>query len=583
VKPAVNKAIAVGALVALAGVAFLFAFTFFRKGGYSTRDSYLVRARFTDATGLTWKSRVQIAGIQVGEVTEISLDDSRALLEIRIRNDVPLYKDACLYKSFPSALLPDAILEVAPGSREQLSMRDLPEAEREITCIREATSVQQLLDAMARIAQDVQLLTGDLAKTVNGERGSLRTIVENVAAITDRVDRLVAENDANITEILQNTRDFTGDLRDIASRDKERIHAILVNTERLTAQLRETAATLQGIMTGEPTSGTGSPPGADMAGPEGIEGGPVIAAAPVTPGAPGTPGPAGVPGTPGAAGAPAPSAPQAKGVQQAVARLNDSLAKLDDILGRVREGKSVAGKLLVDERMGRKVGSAVEGITDYVDRLQELQIELSLRSEFLFNQSVDDGRPGAKVYFGARILPRPDKFYLVEVVSDPRGVDTVTTDTVTTRNAATGAESTSITTRVEHEDKLTFSVQLGKRFGPVTFRAGVIESSGGLGADLHLLEDALQLSVNFYQFSRPGDQDALPRAKVWANYNFLSHFYVTTGVDDFLNRWRTGNLPGGRSFSLGTDVFFGAGVYFTDDDIKTLLLSGSGNAASAAR
>ncbi len=30
-------------------------------------------------------------------------------------------------------------------------------------------------------------------------------------------------------------------------------------------------------------------------------------------------------------------------MKQAVEKLNDSLAKLDDILGKVREGKSVAG------------------------------------------------------------------------------------------------------------------------------------------------------------------------------------------------------------------------------------------------
>ena len=74
VKPAVNRALAVGVLAAVTGVAFLVALTFFRKGGYSERDSYLVYAYFSDATGLTWKSRVQIAGIQIGEVDEIALE-----------------------------------------------------------------------------------------------------------------------------------------------------------------------------------------------------------------------------------------------------------------------------------------------------------------------------------------------------------------------------------------------------------------------------------------------------------------------------------------------------------------------------
>jgi len=38
---------------------------------------------------------------------------------------------------------------------------------------------EQLLDSMARIATDVQTVTGDLAQTVTGNTGSLRNIVEN--------------------------------------------------------------------------------------------------------------------------------------------------------------------------------------------------------------------------------------------------------------------------------------------------------------------------------------------------------------------------------------------------------------------
>ncbi len=249
-KSGFNKALAVGALVAVAGSAFLFAFTFFKKGGYSEKESYLVHARFADATGLTWKSRVQIAGIQVGEVSKIALEGNKALLQMRIRNDVELHTDACLYKAFPSALLPDALLEAVPGSADKPLLSSLPEAEREITCIREATSVQQLVDAMAKIASDVQMVTGDLAKTVNSDQGSLREIVENLARITRQVDAVVARNEDNLTQILENTRDFTGDLREISTRDKERIHSILRNVDELTVQLKGAAASVQVILDG---------------------------------------------------------------------------------------------------------------------------------------------------------------------------------------------------------------------------------------------------------------------------------------------------------------------------------------------
>jgi phospholipid/cholesterol/gamma-HCH transport system substrate-binding protein len=533
-----NKALAVGALVAVAVAAFLGAFTFFKKGGYSDDESYVVHAFFGDATGLTWKSRVQIAGIQVGEVSKIALVGQRARLELRIKNGVDLRTDACLTKTFPSALLPDALLEVAPGTPAQPSLVGLPPEQREVVCVREATSVAKLIDAMAKIAADIQLLTADLAKTVGGEQGSMREIIENLAQLTRRLDATVAANEGRLSQILSNVEVISGDLRELTQGEKGRIHAIARNVEELTGQLKGVAATVQAVLDGAA--------------------------------------PAGGPGAAGAGGKDAAVVAQAQGVKQAVEKVNANLARLDELLVKLQEGKSVGSRLLVDEKMGRELANTVEAASAYVEKLDRLQIEVQLRSEWLLNQT------GAKTYFGARLLPRPDKYYVFEVVSDPRGVDTVTTETVTTRvpdpaNPGQLIDQTTQTTKTLHEERLTFTLQLAKRYGPMSFRIGVIESSGGVGTDLHLLDDALQLSVSVYQFSRPY-QNVFPRAKVWLNYQFLQHFYLTAGADDFLNVWQQGRYPGGPKFTLGNDVFFGGGLYFTDDDLKTLLGVGGGSA-----
>lgn len=537
-----NKALAVGALAAVAVAAFLGAFTFFKKGGYDDDESYLAHAYFADATGLTWKSRVQIAGIQVGEVSKITLEGQRARLELRIKNEVDLRTDACLTKSFPSALLPDALLEVAPGTPAQPSLSSLPPERREVTCVREATSVAKLIDAMAKIAADVQLLTADLAKTVGGSQGSMREIIENLAKLTRRLDATVAANEGRLSHILSNVEVISGDLRELTQGEKDRIRSIARNVEELTAQLKGVASTVQAVLDGgSPAGGAG----------------------------------AGAGGTDAAAQAQA----QAQGVKQAVEKVNANLVRLDELLVKLQEGKSVGSRLLVDEKMGRQLANAVQAASNYVEKLDRLQIEVQLRSEWLLNQT------GAKTYFGARLLPRPDKYYHFEVVSDPRGVDTVTTETITTEvpdplDPTRLVEQTTQSTKTIHEEKLTFTLQMAKRYGPMAFRIGVIESSGGVGTDLYLFDDALQLSVSVYQFSRPY-QNVFPRAKVWINYQFLQHFYFTAGADDFLNVWQQGRYPGGPKFTLGNDVFFGGGLYFTDDDLKTLLGVGGASAITS--
>ncbi len=522
-KALANKALAVGVLVAVAGTLFVVAYTFFRKGGLSERESYPVHAVFRDATGISWKTRVQIAGIPIGEVKKVVLEQGdRARLEIRISRDVTLHTDACLVKRFPSPLLPDALLEVSSGSPDKPRLQDLPEAEREITCVKEVAGINQLIDSLSKVATDIQTLTSDLAKTVGGPEGSIRDIIENLARVSHTIDQVVGQNAEKLDRTLSNVEAFSLTIREVADQDRERYHAIAKNVAEAAERLNQVLASVQTIVGGQEPELQKS----------------------------------------------------VQGIRQALDKLNRSLDQVEKTVETVAQGEGVAGKLLADKQLGEKVAIAIDQYTDYADRLYKLQMEVRLRSEWLLNQS------GAKSYAGIRIIPRPDKYYLLEVVADPRGVNTVSTQTNTTFNQTTGQQTTTVTTTTLNEQKLSFSAEFAKRFGPATFRIGIIESSGGVGSDLHLFSDDLQLSVDVYQFTR-ATQDVLPRAKLWANYYFLDHFYLTAGTDDFLNKWRSGSYPGGPRFVIGRDVFFGAGLFFTDQDLKTLF-GGMGSAASSA-
>jgi phospholipid/cholesterol/gamma-HCH transport system substrate-binding protein len=221
--PHLNKALSVGALVAVAGAAFLVVFTFVKKGGYSEKESYVVYALFSDATGLTWKSRVQIAGIQVGEVDKITLAGQRARLQLRIKNGVELKADACVTKTFPSALLPDALLEVTLGSDALPPLSSLPEEQREVTCVREAGSTQKLIESMSKIAADIQVVSADLTRLVGSQHGSMREIIENVARLTRQLDQTVAENSGKLSRLLSNAEAISGDVRELTGSEKEHI------------------------------------------------------------------------------------------------------------------------------------------------------------------------------------------------------------------------------------------------------------------------------------------------------------------------------------------------------------------------
>ena len=517
-----NKALAVGLLVAIAGTVFVVAMTFFRKGGLSTRDTYAVTAVFDDVSGLSWKSRVQVAGIAVGEVTDIELAGDRARVTIRVKKGIQLHANACLTKRFPSALLPDALLEATLGSPPAPLLRDQPEGQREILCVKDAANVAKLMESLSKIASDVQVLSHDLAQSVGGPRGSIREIVENVTRVTRTLDEILGENAKRVSAILENAQAVSGEIRSIAETDKDRYHAIAKNVEEASARLNRVLGSVENII------GPGEPE----------------------------------------------LKQSVQGARQALDKLNKTLDNVEKVTGTMAEGKGVAGKLLMDEQLGEKMARTIDTVTDYVDRVSAMQLKVGLRSEWYVNQS------GAKTYFGVTLLPRPDKYFIFELVSDPRGYNTVSNQTTTTTNQTTGTSVTTVTATSTNSQQLAISAEFGKRYGPVVLRVGIIESSGGAGADLLLLGDSLKLSLNFYQFTRP-TVNAYPRAKLWVDYNILPTVYLTAGTDDFLNAWRAGRYPFGPNFNVGRDVFIGAGLSFNDDDIKALLVGGGSAAATA--
>jgi phospholipid/cholesterol/gamma-HCH transport system substrate-binding protein len=118
---------------------FLIRATSERRSGAT---GYAVWGLFRDAAGLFEKSRVQTAGISVGQIDKRELDakTKRARITIRILPHIKLYENAVVMKKSAS-LLGEFYLEVDPGS---------PEAEirGEIKQMRELKDGDQILNVI---------------------------------------------------------------------------------------------------------------------------------------------------------------------------------------------------------------------------------------------------------------------------------------------------------------------------------------------------------------------------------------------------------------------------------------------------
>jgi phospholipid/cholesterol/gamma-HCH transport system substrate-binding protein len=526
----------VGLVVALAAGAFGFGL-YLIGANVGQNGTYRVYAIFDDATGLGVRSRAQIAGIAIGQVDLVELDQATAHAKvwIKVRKQFILHKDATITKRSES-ILGDFLLDVNPGHPDQIPLKDGDQ----ITIVIRQPSMNDVFQSLNKIAGDIGDITGNLRKVLGGEEGedNLRTLIARLQAITAGIQRVVEQSGAKLDATLGNFQKFSGDLAKLSSGESGDIVAILQNTRDATSEARDILHTIGDVVGSQQKQG-------DLK--EGV-----------------------------------------KSLKENLAKLDATLSNVQDITSKINNGQGTIGHLVNDDQLAKNLDKASGQLTNLLGSVGSMKIELSERSEFLIgapgglksnnpsfanvaaNTAYD---PWTKNYFAIRIIPRPDKWYGFELVDDPRGL---TTQTVTQNKATCGPGTTPCfpanfpanLTQTTTERQLKFSAYLAKRYGPISGRFGILENTGGFGIKGYLFNDSLTLSLDAFEFSNPLKDH--PRLKAYADYRFLDHLLLTAGADDIVNPRIPDPQQSTRIIS-GRDFFIGAGLYFTDEDISKLI------------
>ncbi|HZN91277.1 MAG TPA: MlaD family protein, partial [Myxococcales bacterium] len=248
----------VGVLVIFAGGLLFVLLNFVKKGGMSEKEALTVYGVFKDASGLGRRSRVQIAGIPVGEISDIELVGNRAKVWLKIRRDIGLHADATLKKRSES-LLGDYMLDLYPGAAPAEPLQDGDE----IRIVVDAQGMDQVLDQASKIATDVSEVTASLRRALGGEKGaqSLETLVANLVSASTELDRTIKANGAQLDRIVDNVEAISADVRGITAAERENVKAIIENVEKVSVDAREVARALREAV-GGPAAGSPGTPGA---------------------------------------------------------------------------------------------------------------------------------------------------------------------------------------------------------------------------------------------------------------------------------------------------------------------------------
>lgn len=247
-------------------------------------------------------------------------------------------------------------------------------------------------------------------------------------------------------------------------------------------------------------------------------------------------------------------------------RMDEPVKDMQEVVAAINEGrgddfKGTLGRLINDPDLGNTLDTVTDEVREGVAGMQRFKSWIGGRFEANIRQR------SVRVYASAEIWARRDKFYLVEFEKSALGGDPFANLT-----DVPGADG--VTRRQVIEDELRFTFQFGKRLGNLQLRAGLKDSSAGIGMDGLLFKNRLRISTDLF-----GSFSKTPRLKVAAAFAVFRSLYILAGVDDALNEpgelpVRLGNTPVPEYFSelkYGRDYFLGVGLKISDVDLTTML------------
>lgn len=200
-------------------------------GSFSMGKKYKVYVLFDNASGLTKKAKVKIAGVDIGVLQKVDLQETQARLCLVIDDNIALYQNATA-SIVSMGIIGTKYIEVHPGNSSLPKIKDGDSiAKSQAASIEESLGkiVDKINTALDSISKDGK--NGDMIDNLASSIRDLKSVIHNIA-----------EQNAKITSVIENINKFSIDLADITAQNKHDIRDAVVS-------IKEVADKLDRIMT----------------------------------------------------------------------------------------------------------------------------------------------------------------------------------------------------------------------------------------------------------------------------------------------------------------------------------------------
>jgi phospholipid/cholesterol/gamma-HCH transport system substrate-binding protein len=230
--------------------------------------------------------------------------------------------------------------------------------------------------------------------------------------------------------------------------------------------------------------------------------------------------------------------------------------------GRGNDHKGTLGRVINEPGIADSLEDGTDSLREGTSSFSRFKSWLGLRTEF----NVFARKP--RFFVMAEVRARTDKFYLVELERGPLG-------NVPDDQLGDVAGTAQWNRYQEIRDGIRFTMQFGKTFGNwFQIRGGIKESTFGFGADMLMRQGKLRLSADMYGAYQPVPRVKLAGAlAVFRSIYVIAGVDDVLNAPGYLDIDK-GNTEVPIQFDkvrYGRDYFLGAELHFDDADLSMLL------------
>jgi phospholipid/cholesterol/gamma-HCH transport system substrate-binding protein len=208
-------------------------------------EGYRVWGVFDTATGLKKNAPVEMAGIQIGVVDRIELDQGQARITLRIDPRVQLPADSAAYIR-TRGVLGDKYVAVEAGSPGAPLLKD----GEQLAKARVPTDLDQVMARIGTIADDIKDITASLKVSIASpeSQSNIAESLNNIKELTATLKVVVVDNQERLNRVVANLDRFAGDMSQISGDNKQALTETIRNFQVVSAQLSRTIGGLTSVV-----------------------------------------------------------------------------------------------------------------------------------------------------------------------------------------------------------------------------------------------------------------------------------------------------------------------------------------------